>query len=95
MNILVLGHKWWTGSMMRELLESQNLQYFTTNIRPNDKTDFEKMLVETKLNQPILWVLLVVHTGSIGNKEYTTIDYLEQPGKIKKFSIRQNYFMKN
>lgn len=32
MNISVLGHKGWIGLMMCELLELQNLKYFTTNI---------------------------------------------------------------
>ena len=89
MNILILGHKGWIGSMMCKLLESQNLQYFTTNIRPNDKTDFEKMLVETKPTH-IMSFIGRTH-GSIGDKEYTTIDYLEQPGKIKE-NVRDNLF---
>ena len=89
MKILILGHKGWIGTMMCELLESQNLQYFTTNIRPNDKSEFEKMLIETKPTH-IMSFIGRTH-GSIGDKEYTTIDYLEQPGKIKE-NIRDNLF---
>ena len=89
MNILVLGHKGWIGSMMCDLLISQNIQYFTTDIRPNNKMEFESLIIERKPTH-IMSFIGRTH-GNIGDKVYTTIDYLEQPGKIKE-NVRDNLF---
>lgn len=89
MNILILGHNGWIGSMMCKLLDSKNIKYFTSNIRPNDKELFENMIVDKKPTH-IMSFIGRTH-GSIGEKKYTTIDYLEQPGKIKE-NVRDNLF---
>ena len=89
MNILILGHKGWIGSMMCQLLDTQNIHYITTDIRPNNKTEFERFIVETKPTH-IMSFIGRTH-GTIGDNVYTTIDYLEQPGKIKE-NVRDNLF---
>ena len=89
MNILILGHKGWIGSMICELLEIENIQYITTDIRPNNKEAFETFVIETKPTH-IMSFIGRTH-GTIGDKVYTTIDYLEQPGKIKE-NVRDNLF---
>lgn len=89
MKLLILGHNGWIGSMMCNLLKEQQIKYITTDIRPNDKEDFERFIIE---NKPTHIMSFIGRThGSIGTKQYTTIDYLEQPGKIKE-NVRDNLF---
>lgn len=89
MNILVLGHNGWIGSMMCNLLREQNISYFTTDIRPNNKKVFEQLLIDTKPTHIMSFIGRT--SGSIGDKIYNTIDYLEQEGKIKE-NVRDNLF---
>ena len=76
MKVLLLGHKGWIGSMMSSLLTERKKNFITTSIRPNNKTEFEKYLVEEKPTH-IMSFIGRTH-GSINGKKYTTIDYLEQ-----------------
>ncbi len=89
MKLLILGHKGWIGSMMCRLLDSLNKQYITTEIRSNNPKEFEEFLM---YERPTHIMSFIGRThGIIGNKEYTTIDYLEQDGKLKE-NIRDNLF---
>jgi len=89
MKVLLLGHKGWIGSMMSSLLTERKINFITTSIRPNNKTEFEKYLVEEKPTH-IMSFIGRTH-GSINGKKYTTIDYLEQKGKITE-NVRDNLF---
>jgi len=89
MKVLVLGNKGWIGTMMCDLLDNQGIKYFTTNIRPNNKKVFEKMIIDSKPTH-IMSFIGRTH-GKIGDKQFTTIDYLEQPGKVKE-NVRDNLF---
>ena len=89
MKVLLLGHKGWIGSMMLSLLTERKINFITTSIRPNNKTEFEKYLVEEKPTH-IMSFIGRTH-GSINGKKYTTIDYLEQKGKITE-NVRDNLF---
>ena len=89
MKVLLLGHKGWIGSMMTSLLTERKINFITTFIRPNNKTEFEKYLVEEKPTH-IMSFIGRTH-GSINGKKYTTIDYLEQKGKITE-NVRDNLF---
>jgi 3,5-epimerase/4-reductase len=89
MKVLLLGHKGWIGSMMVKLLEKQNIEYVTTQIRPEQKNEFEKELLTL---DPTHVMSFIGRThGTIGDKQYTTIDYLEQNGKIRE-NVRDNLF---
>jgi 3,5-epimerase/4-reductase len=89
MKILILGYKGWIGSMMCNLLDEQQKPYITTDIRPNNKTEFEQFLIQ---ENPTHIMSFIGRThGNIRDKKYTTIDYLEQPGKIKE-NVRDNLF---
>jgi len=89
MKVLVLGDKGWIGSMMTKLLEKQNVHYITTDIRPEQKESFENFIIS---EQPTHVMSFIGRThGSIDNKTYTTIDYLEQEGKIRE-NVRDNLF---
>jgi 3,5-epimerase/4-reductase len=89
MKVLLLGNKGWIGSMMSSLLTERKINFITTSIRPNNKTEFEKYLVEEKPTH-IMSFIGRTH-GSINGKKYTTIDYLEQKGKITE-NVRDNLF---
>jgi len=89
MKVLLLGHKGWIGSMMSFLLTERKINFITTSIRPNNKTEFEKYLVKEKPTH-IMSFIGRTH-GSINGKKYTTIDYLEQKGKITE-NVRDNLF---
>lgn len=89
MLILVLGDKGWIGSKMCRLLTEFGINYTTTDIRPNNKEEFEKELQRIK---PTNVISFIGRThGVIGDKKYTTIDYLEQKGKLYE-NVRDNLF---
>jgi 3,5-epimerase/4-reductase len=89
MKVLVLGHRGWIGSMVVKLLEMENIDYVTTDIRPENKVDFEKEVLKLKVSH-IMSFIGRTH-GIIGDQKYTTIDYLEQDGKLVE-NVRDNLF---
>jgi dTDP-4-dehydrorhamnose reductase len=89
MRILVLGHRGWIGSMVVRLLEKEGLDYATTDIRPENKEEFEKEVISLNVSH-IMSFIGRTH-GTIGEKTYTTIDYLEQSGKLVE-NVRDNLF---
>lgn len=89
MKVLVLGHKGWIGSMMIKLLEEKHIEYVTTDIRPENKVAFEEELI--RLSPTHVMSFIGRTHGVIGDKKYTTIDYLEQKGKIRE-NVRDNLF---
>lgn len=89
MKVLVLGHNGWIGKMMITLLENQNIEFVTTNIRPEQRNIFEEELI--RLSPTHIMSFIGRTHGTIGEKQYTTIDYLEQKGKLKE-NVRDNLF---
>lgn len=89
MKVLVLGYNGWIGSMMCRLLEKEKINYITTDVRPINKEQFENEIV--KLNPTHIMCFIGRTHGKIGNETYTTIDYLEQEGKIRE-NVRDNLF---
>lgn len=89
MKVLVIGHNGWIGSMMIKLLKEKNIDYVTTNIRPENKAEFETELLNL-IPTHVMSFIGRTH-GVICDKTYTTIDYLEQKGKIKE-NVRDNLF---
>ena len=89
MRILVVGHNGWIGGMMCKILEKNNINYTKSKVRANNKSDIEKEIIDQK---PTHVMSFIGRThGSIGDKKYTTIDYLEQKGKINE-NVRDNLF---
>ena len=94
MNVLVYGHKGWIGqqfiAILREKVEQNydydygiqtGFEYVLGEARVDNIEDVHKELV---LYRPTHVVSFIGRThGTIGEKEYTTIDYLEQPGKLR------------
>ncbi len=89
MKVLILGHHGWIGSKMIQILINNNVDYVTTEVRPTQKTEFENELVRL-LPTHVMSFIGRTH-GTIDDKNYPTIDYLEQSGKLKE-NIRDNLF---
>jgi 3,5-epimerase/4-reductase len=89
MNLLVYGHKGWIGKQFIELLNFNIEKYTLGQARVDDTLTMIKELDEVK---PTHVISFIGRThGTIGDKEYTTIDYLEQPGKLVE-NIKDNLF---
>ncbi len=88
MKILIFGHKGWIGSQVIELIKNKYTYYNATS-RADDKKAVEE---EIRLINPTHIFCFMGRThGKIGDKEYPTIDYLEQKGKIYE-NVRDNLF---
>ena len=89
MKILIYGSDGWIGNQICELLKQMNIDYIKGYIRAENTEELEK---EIKNIEPTHIMLFIGRThGKIGDKEYTTIDYLEQSGKIKE-NVRDNLY---
>ncbi len=89
MKILLYGHKGWIGNQIVKILKESNQSYVLGQERVENKEELEKEIVESKCTH-IISTIGRTH-GNIGDKKYTTIDYLEQKGKIKD-NVRDNLF---
>jgi nucleoside-diphosphate-sugar epimerase len=88
MKVLVYG-KGWIGSQVIDLLEQQNHEVVIGSVRANDKAAVEGELLKVK---PTHVMSFIGRThGSIDGRAYTTIDYLEQKGKVYE-NVRDNLF---
>lgn len=90
MNILIYGGKGWIGSQFVELLKKNGkYSYILGKARVNNTDD---LINEITNEAPTHIVSFIGRThGTIGNKKYSTIDYLEQPGKLQE-NVRDNLF---
>jgi len=89
MKILVYGSKGWIGSQFIELLIDKNIDFIEGKCRVNSIED-----LKTELNtiNPTHVISFIGRThGKIDDKVYTTIDYLEQEGKLLE-NVRDNLF---
>ena len=89
MLVLVYGSNGWIGHQFIEVLEASNVSY----VRGIERVDNEShLLQEIEDISPTHVVSFIGRThGSIGERVYTTIDYLEQEGKLVE-NIRDNLF---
>ena len=89
MKVLVFGHKGWIGGMMCKILQNNNINFVNSQVRANNKQEVENELLSVK---PTHVMSFIGRThGVIGDKKYTTIDFLEQKGKIVE-NVRDNLF---
>jgi dTDP-glucose 4,6-dehydratase len=87
MNIIVYGSKGWIGSQFMNIIKDYNVVHGKSRL--NNIDDIKNELNTIK---PTHVFCFIGRThGSIGDKIYTTIDYLEQPGKLVD-NIRDNLF---
>ena len=89
MNLLIYGSNGWIGQQFVSILESKKIDYVCGTSRVNDVGQLEKEIDQVC---PTHIVSFIGRThGKIGNQEYSTIDYLEQEGKLVE-NIRDNLF---
>lgn len=89
MKVLVYGSKGWIGSQILKNLVEKNINCVTGKVRVNDKEKLEKEIIDI---MPTHIISTVGRThGKINDKIYTTIDYLEQKGKVLD-NVRDNLF---
>ena len=87
--ILVFGSNGWIGTQFVELLEKYNIKYASATCRADDSKGIIK---DIEHFSPTHIISFIGRThGTIDDKEYTTIDYLEQDGKLVE-NIRDNLF---
>lgn len=89
--ILVLGHRGWIGQMITEFLDKRGIPYIVPpeDVRPEDVDAFREFL---RIRKPSHIFASIGRThGSIGDRSFPTIDYLEQRGKLKE-NVRDNLF---
>jgi dTDP-glucose 4,6-dehydratase len=88
MKVLVYGANGWIGKQVIKSL-SNNVDYLKGTARIDDLYQVED---EIRLHQPTHILSLIGRThGTIGDKVYSTIDYLEEDGKLVD-NIRDNLF---
>ena len=89
MRILVYGSNGWIGGQFIEILNKQKLDFICGKSRTDNESGLLREIQEVK---PTHVVSFIGRThGKIGDKVYTTIDYLEEEGKLVE-NIRDNLF---
>jgi len=89
MKVLVYGSNGWIGSQVYKLLNELSIEWVEGKIRAEDLEEIEHEIVQ--VNPTHVMSFIGRTHGKIGETEYTTIDYLEQPGKIKE-NVRDNLY---
>ena len=89
MKILIYGSRGWIGSQFKEILENQNINYTEGNSRVDNEIELLQEIV--KINPTHIISFIGRTHGKILDKEYSTIDYLEEKGKIFE-NVRDNLF---
>ena len=88
MKVLIYGAEGWIGNQVVELLKP-NHEVVKGNVRAEDYKELEEEII--KVNPTHVMSFIGRTHGKIGDKEYTTIDYLEQKGKIRE-NVRDNLY---
>ena len=89
MNVLVYGAKGWIGQQFINVLKANNTKFVAGVSRADN---YETLLAEITDVSPTHVVSFIGRThGSIGEKVYPTIDYLEQEGKLVE-NVRDNLY---
>ena len=89
MKVLLYGSNGWIGCQFLNVLDKNNIECIKGNSRVDNDNTLEKEIKETK---PTHVVSFIGRThGKIGDKIYTTIDYLEQDGKLLD-NVRDNLY---
>jgi len=89
MKVLIYGAKGWIGSMFVNIMEEKQIEYVVGLSRTDNK---ETLATEIETVNPSHVISFIGRThGTIGTKKISTIDYLEEPGKLVE-NIRDNLF---
>lgn len=89
MKVLLYGANGWIGGQFADLMTANEIEFVSGKARVDNDTS---LLEEIKFVQPTHVVSFIGRThGKIGEKVYTTIDYLEQEGKLVE-NMRDNLY---
>jgi dTDP-4-dehydrorhamnose reductase len=89
MLFLIFGNNGWIGNMFINILNNKNIPYICSSIRANNKEDVEQEIINIKPSH--IFSFIGRTHGTYNGKNYTTIDYLEQKGKIYE-NVRDNLY---
>lgn len=89
MKVLLYGHKGWIGNQLTRILKKKNINIIFGTSRVDNKEDVENEIIT--INPTHIMSTIGRTHGKIGDKVYTTIDYLEQKNKIYE-NVRDNLF---
>ena len=89
MKVLIYGSKGWIGSQFLEILKNNSIEFYEGKSRVDNVKELEE---EINYIKPTHIISFIGRThGKVGEKEFKTIDYLEQKGKILE-NVRDNLF---
>jgi len=89
MRVLVFGARGWIGSQFVDILKSNGVEYVEATSRADEN---DQVSGELDMVQPTHVVSFIGRThGKIGETVFSTIDYLEQEGKLVE-NVRDNLF---
>ena len=89
MKFLIYGGKGWIGSQFIKLLDNKQTEYYVGESRADDTNSLTN---EIDSINPTHVISFIGRThGKIGEKVYSTIDYLEEEGKLVE-NIRDNLY---
>jgi 3,5-epimerase/4-reductase len=89
MKVLIYGSKGWIGNQVCTLLNELNIEWVEGLVRAEDTESLEQEIIQ--VNPTHVMSFIGRTHGQIGDTKYTTIDYLEQKGKIKE-NVRDNLY---
>ena len=89
MLVLVYGSNGWIGQQFLNILKEKNIPFLVGLSRVNLMNEVNDEI--TRINPSHIISFIGRTHGNIGNTKYTTIDYLEQEGKLVE-NIRDNLF---
>jgi dTDP-4-dehydrorhamnose reductase len=89
MKFLVYGVNGWIGNQVITKLQKLNYDYVEGIVRAESYEELEQEII--KINPTHIMSFIGRTHGKINDKEYTTIDYLEQPGKLLE-NVRDNLY---
>jgi dTDP-4-dehydrorhamnose reductase len=85
MKILLFGHYGWIGKQFLDFLIKNDVEVITTKIRADDEKMVENEITTTNPSHIVSFI------GRTHGESINTVDYLEQPGKLKE-NIRDNLY---
>lgn len=89
MKVLIYGANGWIGSQFVKIMKNDNIDYVAGNVRVDNE---KELLCEIEKEKPTHIVSFIGRThGTVGDKKFTTIDYLEQEGKLVD-NVRDNLY---
>lgn len=85
MKFLVYGHKGWIGQYLTEILKLIDEEVVLGNARIDDEENLSEEIARHKPDR------IITTTGRTSGAGFTTIDYLEQKGKLKE-NLQDNLY---